>query len=140
MAKKRRSRRKVTDIEAILADILDELGVVYVREFRIGTYSVDFYVPDCKLSLQSDGGYWHRYCSSCPCEDESTPKQEYQALRDIACIVHHKIKKRSIMRFCGCEIKNERDFVAESISKAVTSIKLGNLVYRERDLKGKETE
>ena len=135
MVRKRKVRRKSTDIEKILSDILDELGVVYVREFRIGTYSVDFYIPDAKLSLQSDGGYWHKYCSSCKISEEETPRQKYQALRDKACIAHHKIHRRSIMRFCGCELKEERQFVKDSIEKALRSIKNGNLIYRKRVLR-----
>jgi len=32
----------------------------YFRQYKIGRYYVDFYLPDENLIIESDGGYWHR--------------------------------------------------------------------------------
>lgn len=122
----------------MLQEILEEEKIFFVREFKRGTYSVDFYIPDCLLSLQADGGYWHSYCSSCPCQEKPTPKQKYQALKDKACIRFHKRYKASILRFCECEIKSDPEFVKATLLKAIEEIKKGNLVYRNRNFKKEE--
>ena len=133
MAKKK-TRRKQTDIELALQQILEEESIFFVKEYERGTYRVDFYIPDCKLSIQADGGYWHSYCSSCPNKVPPTSKQKYQAIKDEACIGFHRRFKLSILRFCECEIKDQKDFVKLNIVKAVEEIKKGNLVYRSRNL------
>lgn len=38
---------------------LDELGVEYNIERRVGRYYVDFLIPDIDLALEIDGEYWH---------------------------------------------------------------------------------
>lgn len=141
--RKKSRRRKQTDIEKLLAEILEEEGVFYIREHRLGTYNVDFFIPDCSLSLQADGGYWHSYCDLCPTKLEDTPKQRYQSLKDSACIAYHRRFRNSIMRFCECEIKDNKEFVRRSILDGISEIKKGNLIYRKRKItkeQGKKDE
>lgn len=132
---KKRIKRKQTDIESILQEILEEEKLAFVREYKRGTYHVDFYIPDRMLSIQADGGYWHSYCSTCPNKKKPTSKQKYQALKDKACISFHKRFKASILRFCECELKSDKEFVRNLISQAVEEIDKGNLVYRNRNFK-----
>lgn len=130
----RKKGRKQTDIEELLQAILEEQFITFATEYRRGTYNVDFYIPDCSLSIQADQDYWHSPCIKCNYKAELLPRQKYQALKDKACISFHKRYKLSIMRFCGCEIKGEKDFVRKSIVKAMEQIKQGNLVYRNRKM------
>lgn len=48
-----------TDIELMVASLLQVLEVDYVPQRRIGRYSVDFYIPDKNLIVECDGDYWH---------------------------------------------------------------------------------
>jgi very-short-patch-repair endonuclease len=133
--KGRKRKRKQTDIEKILEEILDEEFIIYAKEYKLGTYQVDFFIPECGLSLQCDGAYWHSSCVNCPIQKKaSSPRQKFQSLRDKACISYHRRFKLSILRFCECELKSNRDFVKISILTAIDEIKKGNLVYRNRNL------
>ncbi len=38
---------------------LDRLGYGYVREHKVGRYSLDFAMPDMRFDLEVDGVYWH---------------------------------------------------------------------------------
>lgn len=48
-----------TDIEIIVAQVLDALEVEYEQQKRMGHYLVDFYIPSKKLVIECDGTYWH---------------------------------------------------------------------------------
>jgi very-short-patch-repair endonuclease len=133
------TNRKLTDIESILLGILNEEGIPYVREYGLGTYHVDVYLPCYKLSIQADGEYWHGYCSKCIGDrEEASSRQKQRQQKDSACIGFHKRFNLSIIRFCGCELKNEREFVKSLILKTISEIQKGNLVYRKRSLKKDE--
>jgi very-short-patch-repair endonuclease len=128
------TKRKLTDIESILTKLLEDEGFPYVREYRLGTYNVDVYLPCFKLSIQADGGYFHSYCSKCPDYREPTSRQNMRRQKDEACISLHKYYNISILRFCGCELKNEIGMVRENILSAIELIGKGKLVYRRRNL------
>jgi len=49
-----------TDIERITEEALKSLGVEYEFEYRVGRYSVDFYLLDYRVAVECDGAYWHR--------------------------------------------------------------------------------
>lgn len=54
------NRGKVTNIERILSDILDGLGVVHIPQTTLyGKFSVDEFVPQYNLVIEAYGGYWH---------------------------------------------------------------------------------
>ena len=47
--------------EKFAKEFLDKLGVKYVYQFKaesIGRF-FDFYLPECRLIIEVDGGYWH---------------------------------------------------------------------------------
>lgn len=51
---------KITSIEKIGYQILDDLGVDYVRQFVVNDkFCVDAFVPLCHTIIQFDGDYWH---------------------------------------------------------------------------------
>ena len=45
--------------ELEIADILEDLGIKYIRQFSPGKYRFDFFLPDCNLVLEYNGSYWH---------------------------------------------------------------------------------
>lgn len=51
-------------LEKAVAAKLDEQGVVYERQKRIGWYKVDFYVPAENRIIEANGCYWHQ-CEPC---------------------------------------------------------------------------
>jgi len=128
------TNRKLTDIEKILLDILADEGIPYVREYRLGTYNVDAYLPSYKLSIQADGNYFHSYCFKCKIQKKPTDRQLLRIKKDIACIAYHKRYNLSILRFCSCELKDNAKSVKNTILKAISEINKGNLVYRKRRL------
>jgi len=48
-----------TDIERMVATLLDALSVKYIAQLRIGRYTVDFCVSSKSLIVEADGSYWH---------------------------------------------------------------------------------
>jgi very-short-patch-repair endonuclease len=50
---------RVTRIEDRMAEALDRRGIVYGRQYRIGRYHADFFIPQWNLVLECDGDYWH---------------------------------------------------------------------------------
>lgn len=50
---------KRTAIEAIIANLLDSIGIEYLEQKRIGIYCVDFCVAERRLIIECDGEYWH---------------------------------------------------------------------------------
>jgi hypothetical protein len=69
--------------ELALRTLLDGFGVEFYEQYRIGVYTVDFYVPKTKLVLEADGLYWHQD------EAKERARDEY-LLRNplVASIVH----------------------------------------------------
>lgn len=57
-------QRGPTDIECIMADALDAIGVVYAYQFPISNhhgiiFSCDFALPSARIVIECDGSYWH---------------------------------------------------------------------------------
>jgi|SRR4051812_37893441 len=46
-------------LEIRLAKELERLGISFEKEKPVGTYRLDFYLPDYHLDLECDGEYWH---------------------------------------------------------------------------------
>lgn len=53
-----------TSIEVFVAQWLDEYGVKYEQQKRVGYYFVDFYLTDIQLLLEVNGCWWHA-CEEC---------------------------------------------------------------------------
>jgi very-short-patch-repair endonuclease len=49
-----------TDIEAITEEALQNMEIDYEFEYRIGRYSIDYYLPQYAIAIECDGEYWHR--------------------------------------------------------------------------------
>jgi very-short-patch-repair endonuclease len=57
---KKIKQQRRTDIEAVMEQCLQSLGVQYEWERRFGMYWVDFFLPDHGMAIECDGSYWHR--------------------------------------------------------------------------------
>mgnify|MGYP000864490731 FL=1 len=51
--------RKETSIEASIRSLLDQMGVPYIQECKIGFYTCDFVIESSRLVIECDGTYWH---------------------------------------------------------------------------------
>jgi len=51
--------RNYTFIESVIANILNELGVRYEQNVKIGDKFADFVLPDHMVVIEADGLYWH---------------------------------------------------------------------------------
>lgn len=52
---------KETKPQKIVADFLDEIGVIYEKNKRdiIPPYEIDIYIPDLKIGIEINGNFWH---------------------------------------------------------------------------------
>ena len=48
-----------TSIERKVEEVLQALGLWFIREFRIKNRVYDFYLPDFNMLIEADGTYWH---------------------------------------------------------------------------------
>jgi very-short-patch-repair endonuclease len=126
--------RKATDIERAVARILQNEKLSYVREYRIGTYPVDFYLRDFNLTIQADGCY-HHGCPYCYTSKDLQPRQKKQTLKDKACVVFHRHSKINIIRFYGCHILEDPQYVISVLKDSIEEICDGGYVNRS-DFKG----
>ena len=102
----RKKKRKATSIERKVASYLKERGIYFIREKRIETYPVDFYLPGHKKVIQTDG-CWYHGCKQCYTEDEILPRYKIQAYRDkanVALLEHNGLK---VLRLPEHEIMKE---------------------------------
>ena len=108
-----------------------ELGLQYKREFKVGNYPVDFYIPMYKLSIQCDGCYWHGQHSGCRYTHKNSPRRQFQARRDKACTMYHKHIKNNILRVHECQVEHSIEEVKLKITSAIKSILEGKPVFND---------
>ena len=48
-----------SSLEVAIRDELDQRGIRYEHQKRVGPFYVDFYLPDQDLIIECDGEYWH---------------------------------------------------------------------------------
>lgn len=48
-----------TSIERFVEKCLSDAGVRFEKQFKLGRYRCDFYLPDSNLILETNGDYWH---------------------------------------------------------------------------------
>jgi len=53
------AKSKVSELEETFSFILDQLKVVYERQYRVGTYVADFFLPEHNMVVEIYGEYWH---------------------------------------------------------------------------------
>lgn len=103
---RRKVRRKATGIEKKISKWLKVNGIYYRREYRIGFFNVDFYIPSANLVIQSDGCYWHFNACSCNVGKKPTGKQLAQQARDKACNGVLYSRGFKVLRLKECDILN----------------------------------
>lgn len=54
------SKRKDTGIEIKMREELDARGIVYEKQFTVGRFVLDFFLPEYGIAIECDGDYWHR--------------------------------------------------------------------------------
>lgn len=54
-----RTGKSYNKFENRVADMLDAQGQVYVRQYRLGRYSFDFYIPETNTLVEAHGTFWH---------------------------------------------------------------------------------
>lgn len=62
MWKRRWQRRKLpkpTYPERVLYKSLERQYIPYIREYQVGPYRADAYIPHLNLLIEVDGEYWH---------------------------------------------------------------------------------
>ena len=92
-----------TDIEIIMEDALDMLGIRYKYNQRVWRYFIDFALLDYNIGIECDGEHWHENTI-----DEDA-KRDSQLLR----------REWTIVRVWGAEIKED---VIKALSKRIPHI------------------
>ena len=54
-----RISRTNSGAQSTMNKMLDDLGIEYVNEYSVGTYSIDNFLPDHKKYIEVMGDYWH---------------------------------------------------------------------------------
>jgi very-short-patch-repair endonuclease len=122
--------RKATKIEKIVRDILLLLNVKFIREYKIGNYPVDFYLPDYNLTIQCDGCYHHGHKG---CSTYVKARQIFQRVRDKACIAYHKYNKINIIRLHECDILKKPEKIYNYIQGSIERINNGEKIFHKGD-------
>jgi len=93
-----------TDIEVILYNILDDLGVVYQKQVAIDHYIVDAFVENW-LVIEAFGDYWHNYP-----DGKEKDRERASDLRGLGF---------QVLSIWGHELKNDPSYWADRISYMV---------------------
>lgn len=48
-----------TTIEKTIRETLEKLGIYFIQECQIKSFSIDFFIPVLNICLETDGDYWH---------------------------------------------------------------------------------
>lgn len=90
----RQQTMKVSKLETFGYQILDNLGISYLKQHLIGgKFCVDAFIPEVGLVIQFDGDYWHGNPNSFP---ELNKRQLRRKKLDLS--------QDSYMRACGFEV------------------------------------
>lgn len=52
-------RPRISKAETEFGDALEAAGIPVLRNYKIGNWVVDFYVPSVNKVIEFDGAYWH---------------------------------------------------------------------------------
>jgi very-short-patch-repair endonuclease len=86
--------RMVSSIELAVKDELEKRNEVYLHQYRIDKFLVDFYLPHRNLVIECDGDYWHSLEKNAK---NDLKKNAYMAKADIALV---RLKERDIRADC----------------------------------------
>lgn len=84
----------MSNLEEIMKQILDELHFRYIREYQVGKFSMDFFLPDFRIGIECDGEAYHN--------NQSTFK------RDKLILMWSQGKIKRILHFSGNQILRTR--------------------------------
>ena len=87
----------------LLEEALLEIGIVGVRQHKVGTYRIDFYIPSFKIAIEYDE-HQHRYA-----KDKDSIRQEFVA-KELDC------------KFVRCDYE---DSDIKNVMKVLKEIKFG---------------
>lgn len=122
---------KASSLEIKFEKLLKSLSIRFKKQVKIGSYPVDFYLTNYKLSIQVDGCF-HHLCSKCYTTSSKVyPRQKFQYRRDNACNLLHKYNKVSLIRFKECYINNNIDKIPEILYNIFNRIRSGEIVFEE---------
>ena len=103
-----------TALEIAGCALLDALGVEYKTQVLIcDKFTVDVFVPSCKLVIQWDGDYWHGYGGA---KDE---RQKKRVNLDRSQDAYMRKAGYTVLRFWEHEVKKQGESVSENIRKAI---------------------
>lgn len=53
-------RRKTnTDIHIKIRNLIEQLGFLYIEEYSLPPYRLDFWLPEAQIGIEADSEYWH---------------------------------------------------------------------------------
>lgn len=102
---KAQSQKGFTDIEIVLYDILNEIGIEYEKQYPLFYWIVDSFIPSKNIIIQADGEYWHN--------------KPDVAQRDYSSQKYFEKCGYKVLRFWGNNILRKRDKVKEVILHAL---------------------
>ena len=114
-------KRKKTEPERIIREMLEDLGVSFEQEAPLGYHTVDFLLPELKIVIQADGDYWH--ANPACYEDqgkEPTRRQKDRRRIDASCNGFLRNRGYTLLRFWESELKQNpkqcHDLIREMIN------------------------
>ena len=113
------ARRKATSIEKSVNSFLKENNIYFKREYRVGFFNVDFYIPGSNLIIQTDGCYWHFHQCEANQGKSPTDKQLTQINRDRSCNGVMLSKGFKVLRLWECEMNKDWEGCKQKILKAL---------------------
>lgn len=110
-------KMKMSSIEKIGYEILDEIGIPYFRQHLIGEkFCVDAFIPSNNLVIQFDGDYWHGNTEKFPVLDA---RQKKRVKLDISQDAYMKTCGYRVLRIWEHVINNSRDNTKNIIQGAL---------------------
>lgn len=110
----RLQRLSETDIEVVMAKSLECAGLIFVKQYRIDEKSwhvYDFYIPEYKMLVETDGDFWHGRIGR-------IERSWYPRQRKIDKIVSSYAERRGykVIRFWGTDVlKNTDECIREVV-------------------------
>lgn len=100
----------------IVAAILDELNITYIKEYICSFWSFDFYIPDSNVYIEVDGDYFHSnpiiYTNG-----PQTKTQKRNHYRDIKKNQYCTQNNMKLIRIWEYDIINHREKVKDALRK-----------------------
>jgi very-short-patch-repair endonuclease len=107
-----------SSIEKIGYEILDSIGIEYIRQHLIGDkFCVDAFIPNHNFVVQFDGDYWHGNTDKFPALDA---RQKKRVQLDKSQDAYMAVCGYKVLRFWEHVINSSPDSVRKSIQDALT--------------------